>query len=76
MVNKLEVILSIDSKVVRSVKHTGPLDIQVIGEASNMITTELIEVLNEEQAEALQAADEAEREAARIEAEAENAERP
>ena len=75
MVNKLEVILSIDGKVVRAVKHIGPVDIGVIGSATSMITTELMEVINKEQAEALAADHESEVASALIEAEAEAQER-
>lgn len=75
MVNKLEVTLSIDGKVVNAVKHTGPVDIGVIGNATSMITTELMEVINKEQAEALAADHESEVASALIEAEAEAQER-
>lgn len=72
---KVELTLKIDGKVAGQLKHEGPLDIQVIGEASSMITTKMMTAMQEEQAEELAAANEAEREAARIEAEAENADR-
>lgn len=75
MVTKMEVTLSIDSKVVNSVKHTGPLDIQVIGDAAAMVTNELIEVMQSEQAEQLEAESQAEVERHRLEAEAEAQER-
>ena len=75
MVNKLEVTLSIDGKVVRAVKHIGPVDIGVIGNATSMITTELMGVINKEQAEALAADHESEVASALIEAEAEAQER-